>query len=113
MERSPGALNSQASTIASIFSVVGVTEKKASSTGVGSSLNATDYNRDVYIPFATDRVRFGPVLTEFKAGNFKRERLEDPASSQIVVDRMENVKTTADVIQGTIENSTTRRRTPS
>jgi putative ABC transport system permease protein len=92
------------------FRVVGVTEKKASSTGVGSSLNATDYNRDVYIPFATDRVRFGPVLTEFKAGTFKRERLEI-SQLTIVVDRMENVKSTADVIQGTVEQYHTQKDT--
>jgi putative ABC transport system permease protein len=92
------------------FRVVGVAEKKASSAGVGSSLNATDYNRDVYIPFATDRVRFGPVLTYYKAGTFKRERLEI-SQLTIVVDRMENVKKTAEVIQGTLEQYHTQKDT--
>ena len=92
------------------FRVIGVTEKKASSAGVGSSLNATDYNRDVYIPFGTDRVRFGPVLTYYKAGTFKRERLEI-SQLTIVVDRMENVKKTAEVIQGTLEQYHTRKDT--
>jgi putative ABC transport system permease protein len=84
------------------YVVVGVTEHKASSAGVGTSLGATEYNRDVYIPFATDRVRFGPILTYFKAGTYKAEKIEI-SQLTVVVDKMENVKTTADVIQGTLE----------
>jgi putative ABC transport system permease protein len=84
------------------FRVIGVTERKASSAGVGSSLNSVDYNHDVYIPFETDRVRFGPVLTYYKAGTYKRERLE-VSQVTVIVDRMENVKATAEVIQGTLE----------
>src|SRR5579862_6545373 len=92
------------------FRVVGVTERKASSAGVGSSLDATEYNKDVYIPFATDRVRFGPVLTYYKAGTYKRERLE-VSQVTISVDKMENVKTTATVIQGTLEQFHTQKDT--
>jgi putative ABC transport system permease protein len=84
------------------YVVVGVTEHKASSAGVGSSLSATEYNRDIYIPFATDRVRFGPILTYFKAGTYKAERIEI-SQLTVVVDKMENVKATAAVIQGTLE----------
>jgi putative ABC transport system permease protein len=84
------------------YLVVGVTEHKASSAGVGTSLNATEYNRDVYIPFATDRVRFGPILTSSKPGNYKSERI-DISQLTVVVDKMENVKTTAEVIKGTLE----------
>jgi putative ABC transport system permease protein len=85
-----------------VFRVIGVTERRASSGNVGSSLSGQDYNRDVYIPFDTDRVRFGSVLMSFKNGMFKGERLE-VSQITVQVDRMENVKRTADLIRGTLE----------
>jgi putative ABC transport system permease protein len=85
-----------------VFRVIGVTECRASSGNVGSSLSSQDYNRDVYIPFDTDRVRFGSVLMSFKNGMFKGERLE-VSQITVQVDRMENVKRTADLIRGTLE----------
>jgi putative ABC transport system permease protein len=85
-----------------VFRVVGVTERRAASGNVGSSLSGQDYNRDVYIPFDTDRVRFGSVLMSFKNGNFKGERLE-VSQITIQVDRMESVKRTATLIQGTLD----------
>jgi putative ABC transport system permease protein len=85
-----------------VFLVVGVTERRASSGNVGSSFSGQDYNRDVYIPFETDRVRFGSMLMSFKNGMFKAERLE-VSQITVQVDRMENVKRTADLIQGTLE----------
>jgi putative ABC transport system permease protein len=91
------------------FRVVGVTEAKSASAGVGSSLNSTDYNHDVYIPFETDRVRFGPVLTYYKAGTYKRERLE-VSQVTVVVDHMDNVKATAAVLQCTLEQYHTQQK---
>ena len=44
------------------YKVVGVTERRAPSAGFGGSLTAQDYNRDAYIPFATDRARFCSTL---------------------------------------------------
>jgi putative ABC transport system permease protein len=84
------------------FRVVGVTERRAASGNIGSSLSGQDYNRDVYVPFDTDRVRFGSVLTYFKAGNYKFERLE-VSQLTIEVDSMAHVKRTAELIQGTLE----------
>src|SRR5207244_5201205 len=46
----------------------------------------------------------------YKSGTFKRERLEI-SQLAIVVYRMENVKTTADVIQGTLEQYHTQKDT--
>ena len=51
------------------YQVIGVTEKRAPSAGVGSSLAAQDFNRDIYIPFNTDKVRFGSVVTYFGASS--------------------------------------------
>jgi putative ABC transport system permease protein len=91
-----------------VFRVVGVTQRRAASGNIGSSLSGQDYNRDVYIPFDTDRVCFGSVLMSFKNGIFKGERLE---LSQITlqVDRMEHVKRTAELIQGTLDQFHTQK----
>src|SRR5262249_41868134 len=61
-----------------------------------------DYNRDLYIPFETDRVRNGTTLFYFKAGTITFEKLE-VSQVTVEVDRMENVKRTADLIRGTLE----------
>ncbi len=92
------------------YRVIGVTEHRTPSAGVGGSLAAQDYNRDVYIPFATDRVRFGQVLISFKAGSFQAEKLE-VSQITVAVDRMENVKATADIIQGLLDQYHTQKDT--
>jgi putative ABC transport system permease protein len=84
------------------YLVVGVTEYRAASAGVGSSLAAQDYNRDVYIPFDTDKARFGKILTYQTAGNFSSEKLEI-SQITVTVDRMENVKETADILQSMLD----------
>jgi putative ABC transport system permease protein len=82
------------------YSVVGVIEHKviASAAGAGGQ----DYNRDVYIPFQTDRVRFGPVLTQYKAGTIKLEKIEI-SQLTVVVDEMSHVKQTAAIIQSSLD----------
>jgi putative ABC transport system permease protein len=84
------------------FRVIGVTERRAPSGNIGSSFSGQDYNRDIYIPFETDRVRFGTLLFYYKAGTYKYEKLE---ISQITVevDEMPHVRRTADLIRGTLE----------
>lgn len=59
-----------------LFRVIGVTKTKLSSAGVGSSLSAQDYNRDVYIPLSTDRNRMGELLVYQQQGTESYERLE-------------------------------------
>jgi putative ABC transport system permease protein len=81
------------------YEVVGVTEPRASSAGVGSSFAAQDYNRDVYIPFATDGVRFGKVLIYERAGTFEAERLE-MSQITVAVDDTTHVRQTAAIIEG-------------
>ncbi len=81
------------------YTVVGVTERRAPSAGVGGSLSGQDYNRDFYIPFATDQARFGTLLINFQKGNIGIEKLEI-SQLTISVDRMENVKETAHIIEG-------------
>ncbi|MGH9678300.1 MAG: ABC transporter permease, partial [Candidatus Acidiferrum sp.] len=84
------------------YRVVGVTESKANTTGTGTSLGGQDFNRTVFIPFQTDRVRFGPVLTHFKSGSYTAEKI-DVSQLTVVVDKMEHVKKTAELIQLTLD----------
>ena len=90
------------------YRVIGVTEARSASANVGAKLAGQSFNRDVYIPFDTDRVRNGDLLTNFKAGSFTLERLE---VSQLTVEvtQMDMVKRTAELIRGTLEQFHTRK----
>ncbi len=83
------------------FTVVGVTEPKTLS--VGTEGGEVDFNRVIFIPFATDRVRFGRELMSFKRGqSYQRDRL-DMSQITVLVDKLENVPKTAAVLQSVIE----------
>ena len=56
--------------------VIGVTAERAQSAGVGASLAAMDYNKDVYIPLNTCRVRFGEKILDVRSGQFSAEETE-------------------------------------
>lgn len=92
------------------YKVIGVTQRKNPSAGIGGSLTSQDYNRDVYIPFATDQVRFGKTLTTFRPGSFVSEKLEI-SQLTIAVDQMENVKQTAQVVEGLLAQYHTQKDT--
>ncbi len=92
------------------YTVIGVTEPRAASAGIGSSLSAQDFNRDVYIPFQTDQVRFGKTLINFRPGQFQAEQLEI-SQLTVAVDEMEHVRKTADIIQGVLEQYHTHKDT--
>jgi putative ABC transport system permease protein len=86
------------------YTVVGVTNYRTPSAGVGSSLAAHDYNTDCYIPLRTDRVRFGELLMHGEQGSFSYERLE---LSQITigVDNIETVKPTGEAVESLLMSS--------
>jgi len=86
------------------FVVVGVAEPKMSSGGVGSSLAAQDFNRDIYIPLTTDQKRIGDTLVQRTDGNVKREKLE---LSQMTVQVYEpsQVKSTAAAIKSLLAST--------
>ena len=59
-----------------IYKIVGVTAERASTAASGGSLAAQEYNRDVYIPLKTCRLRFGERILEFRSGRFSAEETE-------------------------------------
>ena len=87
---------------ADYYTVIGVTEERASTAGVGGSLAAKDYNRDVYIPLNTCRLRFGDRLIDNRAGSFSAEELQ---LSQITVQvgEISQVRPTVPLIKRVIE----------
>lgn len=64
------------------FRIVGVTQWRTPSAGVGTSLSSQDFNKHVYIPLTTDRARFGEYLVRTQQGQVIAEKLE---LSQITV----------------------------
>ncbi|MFN9718124.1 MAG: ABC transporter permease [Planctomycetota bacterium] len=83
------------------YRIVGVTRYRAPSGGAGSSLNAEDLNRDVYIPLTTNRARFGEIIIYETSGSLSFERIE---LSQITlqIDDRHNVQKAAKVIEDTL-----------
>ena len=82
------------------FVVVGLTEPKTLASG--SDGGEQDYNRVMFIPFATDRVRIGRQLISFRATGFQIERLE-VSQVTVTVDDVNNVRRTASVLQSLVD----------
>ncbi|MGO9598633.1 MAG: ABC transporter permease [Isosphaeraceae bacterium] len=58
------------------YTVVGVTKERQSSAGIGTSLAAQDFNKDVYIPLNTCRVRFGERIINSRSGSMEAEETQ-------------------------------------
>jgi len=88
------------------YRVVGVMKPRAPSAGVGGSLAAEDYSKDVYIPITTLWRRIGDMIVITKPGQFQRELVE---LSQITirVANQDDVLRTADLVRHTIEQQHT------
>ena len=86
---------------ADYYTVIGVTKEKSSSAGVGSSLSSQDFNKDVYIPLNTCKLRFGERLVDARPGSFS---VEETQLSQITmqVHSIEQVRPTAPIIEAAV-----------
>jgi putative ABC transport system permease protein len=84
------------------YTVVGVTKERAQSAGIGGSLAAQDFNRDVYIPMNTCRLRFGDRIIDNRSGSFSAEETQ---LSQITVQvgDISQVKPTEPIIKAAVE----------
>jgi putative ABC transport system permease protein len=58
------------------YTVVGVTRKRDSSAGIGSKKDVQDFNRDVYIPLNTCRLRFGERIIDNRSGSMQAEETQ-------------------------------------
>ncbi len=83
------------------YSIVGVLQPRAPSAGIGGSLEAQDYSRDVYIPIETLWLRIGDMVFTRRSGSFEGESVQ---LSQITLqaDAVAHVVETAEMIKATL-----------
>jgi putative ABC transport system permease protein len=82
------------------YVVVGVTEPKTLAAGSGGQ--NLDFNRVVFIPFASDKVRFGRELLSWKTGSFQAEKLEI-SQITVTVGGVDDVRKTAAALTSVID----------
>ena len=84
------------------YTVVGVTKERAQSAGIGGSLSSQDFNKDVYIPLNTCKLRFGERLVDSRPGSFS---VEETQLSQITlqVGSIDQVRPSAPIIEAAIQ----------
>ena len=83
------------------FVVVGVMKSRAPSAGIGGSVAAEDFSRDVYIPITTMETRMGDMEVVMKPGQFQRD-LKELSQITIQVKERDLVLPTVDVVRDTI-----------
>jgi RNA polymerase sigma factor (sigma-70 family) len=84
------------------YTVIGVMAKRASSAGIGGSLAAQDFNKDVYIPLNTCKLRFGERIIDNRAGT--HEAVETQLSRLILeVRHGADVEVTAALVKSILE----------
>ena len=79
------------------YTVVGVTGERATTAVAGGSVAGQDYNRDVYIPLNTCRLRFGERIIDFRSGRFSAEETQ-LTQLTIQVHSIDEVTPTASVL---------------
>jgi putative ABC transport system permease protein len=84
------------------YTVVGVTSERAATAVAGNSVTSQDYNRDVYIPLNTCRLRFGERILEMRSGRFSAEETE-LTQLTIQVNSIDEVTPTASVLLNSYE----------
>lgn len=84
------------------YVVVGVMKPRDPTAGIGGSLAAQDFSRDVYVPITTLWNRIGDVIITRRSGSFEREEIQ---LSQITlrIDDVDHVVETADLVKSTLE----------
>ena len=83
------------------YVVVGVMKPRAPSAGIGGSLAAEDFSRDVYVPITTLWRRIGDMVVVTKPGTFQRD-INEISQITIRVDDRDRVLRTADIVRNTI-----------
>jgi len=83
------------------YQIVGVLKYRTPTAAIGGSLEAQDFNSDVYIPISTIRQRVGDLIFTRRGSSFSMEIVE---LNQITlrVDSIANVKITADLVRKTL-----------
>ncbi len=80
------------------YVIIGQTESKNPSGGIGGSLSAQDFNLDVYIPLSTLRWRIGDMVITSRAGSREGEIVQ-LSQITVTVHELDQVDETADIIR--------------
>ncbi len=91
------------------YSIVGITRARTASAGIGGSLSAQDYNKDVYIPIRTFQVRIGDRVIRRAQGSFSATEVQLNQITLQVKDQ-EAVIPTADVVKETLDRTHTEKK---
>jgi putative ABC transport system permease protein len=84
------------------YTVIGVTEQRETSAGIGGSLASQDFNKDVYIPLNTCRLRFGERIIDMRSGSMQAEETQ-LSQITIQVGSMDEVLPTVPLIEAAYE----------
>ena len=83
------------------YVVVGVMKSRAPSAGIGGSLAAKEFDKDVYIPISTLWSRIGDYIVTRRSGSFEGEIVE-LSQATLRIDEIENVMQTAEIVKLTL-----------
>ena len=86
----------------SFYKVIGVMKPRAASAGIGGSLAAEDFSKDVYIPITTLWRRLGDMEVVTKPGQFQRDLFE-LSQITIEVDSRDHVIQTSEIVYQTVK----------
>jgi RNA polymerase sigma factor (sigma-70 family) len=84
------------------YTVVGVTAERASSAGIGSNRTSQDFNKDVYIPLNTCKLRFGEKIVDNRSGSMQAEETQ-LTQITVQVNSTNDVLPTVDLIKASLE----------
>ena len=84
------------------YSVIGVTGERGRTAASGGGLAGQDFDRDVYIPLNTCRVRFGERIVDFRSGGVIAEETQ-LTQITVQVQTIDEVTPTVGAIQGAYE----------
>jgi len=84
------------------YTVVGVTRERAASAAIGGSLSGQEFNKDVYIPLTTCKLRFGERIMNSRTGSME---FEETQLTQITlqVGTIDEVRPTHPVLEGAVK----------
>jgi putative ABC transport system permease protein len=87
---------------ADYYTVVGVVKKRESSAGIGANKEVQEFNRDVYIPINTCRLRFGERIVDMRSGSMQAEETQ-LTQITVQVGSMDEVEPTVPLLKAAYE----------
>ena len=84
------------------YKIIGVTQAREATGGIGGSFSGQDFNQDVYIPLSTLQTRIGDLVITSRSGSREGEIVE-LSQITVTVGDIEEVDPTADIIRTLLE----------